>query len=153
MNRLIVLDSSIIVTLSGGQSSHRDGLARARSIIRLHGNQGDPVAIPTPAFAEVGHCDPQLFKDLRLLPLNAPAAVLANDLIPVVRREGSGSGCTRRALKVDALILAVAEERNASILYTEDPWFKSAATAQRLRVDVRDLPPPAPEQIDLPDAY
>ncbi len=85
-----------------------------------------------------------------VLNLNAAAAILANRLTPAIRST-AGKRERRQCLKMDALILATAEQQGASILYTVDGWFEKVAREQDLRVTVKGLPPAVPKQTRLTD--
>lgn len=56
-------------------------------------------------------------------------------------------GIERAKIKADLMILATALARGADVLYTHDGPLKMAAGG---RIEVRELPPPRPRQVDLP---
>lgn len=121
-----------------------------------HREEGDIVCLPAAALAECAHVEASLWNRLRVLNLNAPAALLANRITPDLIDEGKrlqsegGEGPRRQEIKIDAIILATAEVANADIIYTTDSWFGKVAEKNNLRIDVRDVPPRRAQQISLP---
>jgi predicted nucleic acid-binding protein len=156
LSKIIALDSSIIIILAGGGTSVPDGKERMLEALEEHDEAGDVVCLPAAALAECAHVEESLWNRLRVLNLNAPAALLANTITPDLLAEGkklgnSKVGPKKRELKVDAIILATAEVANADILYTTDEWFQKVAKKNKLRVDVREVPPLRVRQISLPN--
>lgn len=153
MPSLFALDSTIVVILSGGHSAEEHAKERAETILYDHEAAGDLVGISAPALAECGHCDYE--GNFVIWPLNAAAAMLANRLTPPMIEAGRAVGATKRAAKVDALILATAEVVGCTALYTTDEWFESVAKREGLRIEIRPLPPLRPRQGTLisPDDF
>lgn len=149
MASLIVLDTSVLIPLAGGQSKFSNGRERILAVLRYHREQGDSVAIPAPAFAECCHCSEPLIRQMIVPPLNVAAAEIANRITPATIATATSHGCLRQAAKMDALIMAIAEERGATLLYAEDPWFKEVAVEAKLRVKILEPPEPPAEQLSL----
>lgn len=149
MPREFALDSTIVVILSGGQSAEPRARERAESILLEHEDAGEVVGIPAAAWAECCHCE--LTNSFMIWPLNPKAAVIANRITPPMLATGKVRGVTKRAVKVDALILATAEAQGCAALYTTDGWFEGVAKAAGLRIQVRTLPPVRPTQVSIPE--
>lgn len=147
---LVVLDTSVVMILAGERSAEHRAKERAEDLVAHHQSKHDPIAIPAAVLAECCHCDEEIWGRLMVLNLNAAAAILANKLTPAIRLT-AGKKERRQCLKMDALILATAEQQGASILYTVDGWFEKAAKDQGLRVTVKGLPPAVPKQTRLTD--
>lgn len=152
MSRLFALDSSIIVILAGGKSDEPRAKERAEGILVEHEDAGELLGVPAPGWAECCHCDVQTSTSFLIWPLNPAAAMLANRLTPPMLEAGRAQGSTKRAVKVDALILATAEIVGCAALYTTDKWFSDVAREAGLRVQVRPLPPVRPMQVPIPAA-
>jgi predicted nucleic acid-binding protein len=148
MARLFALDTTVVVILGGGKSAEENAKERAEGILLEHEDAGETVGIPAPAFAECCHCETEA--SLVVWPLNPAAAVLANSLTAPMIELGRKKGCTKRAAKIDALILATAETVGCAGLYTTDDWFKEVAKRAGLRIQVRPLPPLRPRQTRIP---
>jgi predicted nucleic acid-binding protein len=148
--RLFALDSSIVIILAGGQSAEPRAKERAEGILYEHEDAGELVGVPAPGWAECCHCDLDVTTSFLIWPLNAAAAVLANRLTAPMLAAGKAQGSTRRAVKVDALILATAEVTGCAAIYTTDKWFADIAKQEGLRVQVRSLPPVRPRQVEIP---
>lgn len=149
MARLFALDSTVMVILGGGESAEDRARERAEGLLLDHEEVGETVGIPAPAFAECCHCEVEA--TLVVWPLNTAAAVLANRLTAPMIAAGKKKGCTKRAAKLDALILANAEVVGCAGLYTTDGWFEEVAVREGLRIQIRPLPPLRPKQAKLPD--
>jgi hypothetical protein len=113
-----------------------------------HEDAGELVGIPAAGWAEC--CHSSLLTQFMIWPLNPVAAVLANRLTPPMIQVGKRQGITRRAVKIDALILATAEIVGCVGLYTTDAWFEEIAKKEGLRVQIRPLPPVRPVQVHIP---
>lgn len=162
MAKIIALDTEVMVILSGGETGIERGKERALQMLNHHAGKGDPIYLPAPALAECCHrVDASVLSLLRVVPFDTPAALMANHLMPEIRRAAkalpeSPNRFTRETLKVDAMILATAEALRADLFYVgEDGWFARTAealrdTEHRLRVEIRELPPFEPEALDLP---
>jgi predicted nucleic acid-binding protein len=149
MARLFALDTTIVVILGGGESAEEHAKERAESILLNHEEAGETVGIPAPAFAECCHCETEA--SLVVWSLNPAAAVLANRLTPPMIAAGRKMGCTKRAAKLDALILATAETVGCAGLYTTDDWFADVAKRAGLRIQIRPLPSLRLRQTKLPE--
>lgn len=149
MPLLYALDTTIVVILGGGHSAEPRAAERAEGILLEHEGAGEIVGIPAPAFAECCHCDVNI--EFTIWSLNPAAAILANRLTPSMIEAGKPKGCTKRAAKIDALILATAEVVGCSGLYTTDKWFEEAAEQHGLRIRILPLPPVRPVQVPIPD--
>jgi hypothetical protein len=136
------------VILGGGHSDEARALERAEGILTEHEDAGEIVGVPAPAWAECCHCD--FDTSFVIWPLNPKAAVIANRLTPAMIQAGKAKGCTRRAAKLDALILATAEAKGCTAIYTTDGWFDEVAKAAGLTIQVRSLPPVRPVQVPIP---
>lgn len=146
--KLVCLDANIIRTLAGEPSSVDRGKERAAELISDLRAEGVLVAIPAPALAECSYCDKRIWKDLLVLDLNAPAALLACKLTnPMLK--SANKKAPRQCVKADAMILATAEIHGCSKIYTTDAWFADVATEFKLKVQARDLPPLAMKQRPL----
>lgn len=131
-------------------------------MINHHAGKGESIYLPAPAFAECCHgIEPSILSLLRVIPFDAPAALLANRLSRAIRSAAERSTSsthevTREGLKVDAMILATAEGIGADLFYVgQDPWFAKVAeslrdTEHRLRVEIRELPEYEPQSQRLP---
>jgi len=150
MGRLYALDTTVVVILGGGKSAEDRARERAEGLLLDHEEAGDTVGIPAPAFAECCHCEVEAV--LVVWPLNSAAAVLTNRLTGPMIEAGKKKGCTKRAAKLDALILATAETVGCAGLYTTDTWFDDVAKRQGLRIKILPLPPLRPLQTTLPSA-
>lgn len=146
----VALDSTIVMILAGAHSAELRAKERADDLIAFHREKHQHVAIPAAALAECCHCDEKVWNQLLVLDLNAAAAMLANRLTPTMRAAAK-ERATRQSVKTDALILATAEVRGASVLYTTDDWFESAATTAKLKVKVLGLPAASHKQQRLPN--
>ena len=149
MAREFALDSTILVILGGGHSDEARALERAEGILSEHEDAGEVVGVPAPAWAECCHCD--FDTSFVIWPLNPKAAVIANRLPPAMIQAGKAKGCTRRAAKMDALILATAEAEGCKAIYTTDGWFEEVAKTAGLTIQVRPLPPVRPVQVQIPE--
>jgi len=148
--RKIAIDTEILIILAGGPTGITDGAARARQAIKDHMAAGEHVYIPAPAYAECCHIQEELMEQMRIPPFNAAAALIANRIASLVKKLPRSRRQTRQELKVDTMILATAESIKAAVLYVgEDDWFRKAAEAAALKVDVRELPELRPEQLPL----
>lgn len=162
MARIVALDSEILILAAGGATALNRGRERALQMLNHHAGKGESIYIPAPAFAECCHgIDASLLSLLRVVPFGAPAALRANRLIQKIRKVARDQSeeprrVTRESLKVDAMILATAEVAGADFFYVgEDDWFAKTAealrdTEERLRVEIRELPPFEPQAQDLP---
>lgn len=162
MGRIITLDTEVMVIAAGGKTAVERGKERALQMIEHHAGRGDDIYLPAPALAECCHgVERNLLSLLRVAPFDAPAAFLANRLIPEIRAaaeddRGDDGGPTRENLKVDAMILATAEALGADIFYVgEDSWFARVREAldgsdRPLKVEIRELPPFEPQAQELP---
>jgi predicted nucleic acid-binding protein len=150
--RLFALDSSIVVILAGGQSSESRARERVEGLLYEHEDAGELLGVPAPGWAECCHCDLDTSAKFLIWSLNPAAAVLANRLTPTMLEAGKADGSTRRAIKIDALILATAEIVGCTGLYTTDSWFEPVARQAGLRVEIRPLPPVRPIQVSLTEA-
>jgi predicted nucleic acid-binding protein len=148
--RLFALDSTIVIILGGGESAEPRAKEKAESILVEHEDAGEIVGIPAAAYAECCHCEVE--GDFTIWPLNPPAAILANRLTAPMIEAARKNGCTKRAAKIDALILATAEITGCAGLYTTDGWFAEIAKREGLRVQIRSLPPVRPVQVPIPEA-
>ena len=151
MPRLFALDSTIVVILAGGHSAEPRAKERAESILLEHEGASEIVGIPAAAWAECCHCEIEATTSFLIWPLNPPAAVLANRLTPPMIDSARARGVTKRAAKIDALILATAELAGCAALYTTDDWFADIAKREGLRVAIRGLPPVRPVQTLIPE--
>lgn len=122
MGRIVALDTSVIIPLAGGQSETPDARKRVQGTLRWHREQGDTVALPTPALAECCTFGDELFHEIRFLSFGPPAARLASQLTFSVKRQRDRS-IKKQDVKVDGFVLAASVAGGASILYTTDPWF------------------------------
>lgn len=141
--RISTLDSSVIIALAGGLSPVENAQERMVWAVRADREAGIVLAIPAPAYAECCHAEDDILRQLRILPLGAKAAHLANDITPALlemRKEFSTSSrqVTRREVKVDAMILGVALAAGAESIYGGLP------------IRVLDIPPLPEIQGDLP---
>lgn len=150
MPRLFALDSTIVIILAGGSSSEPQAKERAEGILLEHEDASELVGVPAAAWAECCHCELDTITSLVIWPLNPAAAVLANRLTPPMVGIGKAGGSTKRAAKVDAMILATAEIVGCTALYTTDRWFREVAKREGLRVEIRDLPTVRPVQVLIP---
>jgi predicted nucleic acid-binding protein len=146
----VALDSTIVMILAGAHSAELRAKERADDLIAYHREKHHHVAIPAAALAECCHCDERIWNQLLVLDLNAAAAMLANRLTPPLKTAAKGRA-TRQSVKTDALILATAEIRGASILYTTDDWFATVAASAKLKIKVMGLPQPSHKQQRLPN--
>ena len=147
MPRLFALDATIVIILGGGHSNEPRAKERAESILLEHEDAGEVVGVPAAAWAECCHCE--VDTDFTIWPLNSPAATLANRLTPTMLAVAKPKGCSKRAAKIDALILATAELAPCVALYTTDDWFEEVAEREGLRIKIRPLPEVRPVQTDL----
>ncbi len=145
---LVVLDTSVVMILAGLSSQEQKAKERAEDLVTHHRGKHDTVAIPSAALAECSHCDEEVWSQLVILDLNAPAALLANRLMQPLRNAAK-KRVSWQCVKFDALILATAEDRGAAFLYTTDPWFESAAKAASLKVKAKGLPELTPKQTKI----
>jgi predicted nucleic acid-binding protein len=150
--RLFALDSSIVVILAGGHSAEPRARERAEGILLDHEDSGELIGVPAAGWAECCHCDVDTSISFLIWPLNPAAAMLANRLTAPMLEAGKAKGSTRRAVKIDALILATAEIVGCTGLYTTDGWFDEIAKKEGLRVQIRSLPPVRPVQVQIPEA-
>ena len=132
MPRTFALDSTIVIILADGRSAEPRAKERAEGILLEHEDAHEIVGIPAPAFAECCHCEAGT--SFTIWPLNPAAAILANRLTAPMIEAARKKGCTKRAAKLDALILATAEIAGCSGLYTTDSWFEETARKEGLRV-------------------
>lgn len=151
MPRIFALDSTIVVILAGGHSPEPRAKERARSILVEHEDAGETIGVPAAAWAECCHCEIGTDTLFVIWPLNPIAAVLANRLTPPMIGLAKANGATKRAVKIDAMILATAEVVGCTALYTTDGWFAAVAKKEGLRVQIRDLPPVRPTQVPMPE--
>lgn len=125
---------------------------------------GAKIIIPTPVLSEFLTFAPEhrhaeitasLESHFQLTPFDAFAAATAARIWRAFS-EGNTAwkdelkeavpGITKARIKYDIQILATAISRSADILYTHDVGLKKLAGG---RIEVRELPPPPPEQSDL----
>lgn len=151
MPRLFALDSTIVIILAGGDSPEPRAKERAEGILLEHEDASEIVGIPAAAWAECCHCEIDTTTSFVIWPLNPAAAVLANQLTPPMVGAAKANGATKRAAKVDAMILATAEIVGCAALYTTDGWFEEVAKKAGLRVQIRGLPPVRPVQVSMPE--
>lgn len=162
MARIVALDTEILVIAAGGATRLERGKERALQMLNHHAGKGESICIPAPAFAECCHrIEPSVLSLLRVVPFDAPAALRANRLMPEIRNAAhhqpdESRGFTRESLKVDAMILATAEVAGADLFCVgEDDWFTKTAealsdTEERLKLEIRELPPFEPQEQNLP---
>jgi predicted nucleic acid-binding protein len=164
--KFVALDTEVLVIASGGPTALERGKDRALQMINHHAGRGESIFVPAPAFAECCHSvESSLLSLLRVVPFDAPAALLANRLSLEIRRVADKPSpatrdVTRESLKVDAMILATAEVAGADIFYVgQDDWFAKVAealydTEHRLHVEVRELPAyePQPQRLPIDDS-
>lgn len=151
MPRLFALDSTVVIILAGGHSAEPRARERAEGILSEHEDAGEIVGVPAAAWAECCHCEIDTTTSFVIWPLNPAAAVLANRLTAPMVGSAKAKGSSKRAAKIDALILATAEIVGCTALYTTDKWFEGIAKKEGLRVKIRDLPAIRPVQVSMPE--
>lgn len=149
---LVVFDTSLVIILAGGDSALPRAKERVDDLVAELLAKHVTIGIPAAALAECCHCDESVWSSLRVLDLNAPAAILANQLAPGIKKAAGKKAGGKQCVKYDALILATAVVKRATALYTTDDWFAKAASRHKLNIAIRGLPEVAMKQRSFADS-
>ncbi len=168
----MVVDASILVFLLDANAPAptdvatgkpvADGRARVQHLIATLGKAGERLLVPAPALAEVlvgaGTAGPQWLKIistssvLRIADFDAFAAVefAESNKRSLADRQ---AGDTKRKIKFDDQIIAIAKVAQATAIYSDDEGIRKRAPQEISVIGLADLPLP-PESVqgrlDLP---
>jgi len=136
--RLYAFDTSIMLLYCGAAPVERDEPERLEQFIEEHRSK-HRLAVPAPVLAECPKL--ALPHGYEGLDLTIEAALLAQRFIPEIKSRAAGT--TRRAIKLDALILATAAAHGANVLFTsnERDFVKLLKHMPERKITIEKLPP------------